>query len=1160
MSNALPTISAEEFRCICKELNTDVYANKPQTFCEVAARMFTYYGEQLQIPEKGAAFYDVIGSDLLLSEILSERFETVLESEQSLNDWMMKTVVQMLKERPAGKEDDTAKESISANAGEAEQHQATNDKPSANQTADMLSRAKLPTLAEVMKRQSAPPPKPKSSGGNPLDAILGKREDQPAATETQDPAKMREALKTLVNRTNAMRDQLLKTIFGQDHAVNAFVEGYFQAELLAAADHSRRKPKATYLFAGPPGVGKTFLAEQSAGILGLPFLRMDMSEYSDRNASVEFIGSDDVYKGAKSGNVTSFVKENPQCVILFDEVEKAHISIIHLFLQMLDAGILRDSKTDEEISFRDAILIFTTNAGKQLYESAATANLAGISRKTVLNALRKDIDPTTGNPFFPAAICSRFATGNVVMFNHMESSYLLKIISKEFKRQREIISEAYDIGLCFDDSVLTALLLAEGGNVDARTMSSRSATFLQRELYELFMLLCSRERNYSLEQVKSIRFDMDLEGCDSEIEALFEPVEQSKVLLLSPDRADVLNADDALVELVRCTTAKEAEAVLEKQSISFVVIDWNIESRANSEYLHIEDMDSQARSLFRYLKQTMPAMPVYVLENAECPLRYEERVSLTEDGVRCIFSMLPCDTVLEISEIAVALHRNEKVMKLASSNQIVTFETAQSISKNGEEAIITLFDFSIRRSVDAEDTGQILSDVSRPTQRFADVIGAEDAKAELQYFVDYLKNPTKLAQMGMRQPRGVLLYGPPGTGKTLLAKAMAGESDVTFINADGAQFLKRYVGEGPEAVKSLFAKARKYAPTILFIDEIDAVATNRDSGNGRENTADILNALLTEMDGFSNYKGKPVFVLAATNAALEPGKSKRTIDAALARRFDRKIYVERPGKQERILYLQRLNEADNPLQLSAALIDNIAVRSTGMSLAELENIIELSYRNAVRAGSATVSDAIFEEAFESFHNGKEKAWNIETRERVARHEAGHALLCWHNGEMPSYLTIVARGDHGGYMQQGDSEDKGIYTVRDLRGLIRVALGGRAAELVYYGDEGYSSGASNDLEQATSYARRMLCYYGMDPSFGLAVLSPEQLTGPQSAQLYDKINSVLVEELENSRRIIQDEKERFERLVSALLERDYLVGAELSELLGAVPGSVVVAAN
>jgi len=1137
MSNALAAITAEEFQQILAEIADRNNTEHPKTFLEVARRFFAYYGEQLEVSQHTGSYYAEQGGALLLKAYWAGDAKAITASAESLNEWVMEQVVDLLKNRPVPEEE---------------------EKKPASKTAEMLSRSKLPTLAEVMQRQAAKTKPKAASSDDPLAAILGKHKSgqtqEQESTQPADPTEMRSGLKTLVERTNTMRDLLLRNIFGQDHAVNLFAEGYFRAELLAAADESRRKPKATYLFAGPPGVGKTYLAEQSAAFLELPFLRMDMSEYSDRNASVEFIGSDDVYKGAKSGNLTSFVKKNPRCVILFDEVEKAHISIIHLFLQMLDAGILRDSNTDEEISFRDAILIFTTNAGKQLYESAETANLSGISRKAVLNALLRDVDPSTGNPFFPAAICSRFATGNVVMFNHMETNHLLSIVRKEFTRQEEIISKAYGMELTVTDPVLTALLLSEGGNADARTMSSRSAAFLQRELYELFLVLCSEGVDYSMEQVERISFDVVTEGCDSEITSLFEPAEPAKVLFLSPDRAEQFVADSDQVQLLPCTDAASAVAMLEQQEIAFVVIDWNSSNSAESPYLHIEDVDSQARELFRHLKLHLPQLPVYVLEHASYPLRYEERVSLTENGVRGILTAGPDDTVLEVSDIAVVMHRNEKVMKLASASQIVTFETAQSMSADGKEAHISLFDFAVRRSVDAEDAGQILSDISRPTQRFADVIGAEDAKAELQYFVDYLKNPAKLSRMGLRQPRGVLLYGPPGTGKTLLAKAMAGESNVTFINADGSQFLKKYVGEGPEAVKSLFAKARKYAPTILFIDEIDAIATNRDAGGNGHQNAEILNALLTEMDGFRKYQGKPVFVLAATNAAMDGESGGRTIDAALTRRFDRKIYVERPGKQERILYLQRMNEKNNPLALSADLIDNLAVRSTGMSLAELENIVELSYRNAVRAGSDTVTDAIFEDAFESFQNGKEKSWNLDTRQRVARHEAGHALLCWHSGQMPSYLTIVARGDHGGYMQHGDSEDKGIYTANELRGLIRTSLGGRAAELVYYGEEGNSSGASGDLEHATSYARRMLCNYGMDAEFGLAVVSREDLKGAQGVLLREKINAMLAEELKTAQDIIVREKTRFEALVNALLDRDYLAGPELAVVLGEVPAA------
>jgi ATP-dependent Clp protease ATP-binding subunit ClpA len=225
---------------------------------------------------------------------------------------------------------------------------------------------------------------------------------------------------SLTARAKEMQRALLDKVVGQYHAVSTVVSGYFRSSLTALTDEDRKVP-ATFLFAGAPGVGKTFLAQTFADHLGLPFERFDMSEYADQDGAMEFCGSDRVYTGSKSGNFTSFVSKNPRCVVLFDEIEKAHISVIHLFLQMLDAGRIRDSHTDCEISLKDTVLIFTTNAGRQLYEGRECTDLSLVPRRVILRALEKDVDPSTGNPYFPAAICSRFATGNVVLFNKMSA-------------------------------------------------------------------------------------------------------------------------------------------------------------------------------------------------------------------------------------------------------------------------------------------------------------------------------------------------------------------------------------------------------------------------------------------------------------------------------------------------------------------------------------------------------------------------------------------------------------------------------------------------------------------------------------------------------------------------------------------------------------------
>ena len=451
-------------------------------------------------------------------------------------------------------------------------------------------------------------------------------------------------------------------------------------------------------------------------------------------------------------------------------------------------------------------------------------------------------------------------------------------------------------------------------------------------------------------------------------------------------------------------------------------------------------------------------------------------------------------------------------------------------------------DFKLKTAVEANDSKNILSNVSKPDVKFDKVIGAEDAKQELEYFVEYLKNPKKYVGTGVKVPKGVLLYGPPGTGKTMLAKAMAGESDLTFICAEGNQFLKSTVGAGSEAIHSLFRTARKYAPAILFIDEIDAIAKER---TGTGNAEDTLTALLTEMDGFKNQTAKPVFVLAATNFDIEAG-SKKSLDPALMRRFDRRIYVDLPNRNERIEYMSLKLKSNSAFNISDELLENLGIRSTGMSLADLESVFELSLRMVIRSKKTEVTDDVLEEAFETFTNGEKKHWNHDTLLRVARHESGHALICYESGETPSYITVVPRGDHGGYMQHNTDEGKHIFTKNELLTKIRTALGGRAAEIVYYGkDEGVSTGASGDLLTATSLARHMVELYGMDDDYGLtAFLSQNEA----SQEMRACINKILVDEMNNAIKIIEANKKYIDKLSSTLINKNHLSSNEINNIL------------
>ncbi len=971
------------------------------------------------------------------------------------------------------------------------------------------------------------------------------------------PKSVKADMSSLVADVKRITSELQNSVYGQDNAINMFVTGYFQASMLSMIDKSRKRPRAMFLFAGPPGVGKTFLAEKAAEALKLPFMRFDMSEYSDKEANIEFCGSDKVYKNGKAGNVTSFVADNPKCVLLFDEIEKANICVIHLFLQMLDAGRLRDNYTDKEVSFSDAIIILTTNAGKQLYEESESGDFSAVSRKVIVKALQKDINPETGAPFFPGAICSRFASGNVVMFNHIGAHNLRSIAKKEIERHASNLEKETGISLQIDERVYTALLFSEGSSADARTIRGRAETFFNDELYELLRLIASDKVKTSIDNIEKIRISIDLSHASIDISELFASEDKTKVLVFADEETISFCTDKApSIEFVGAQDVKTAIKAIKSQDIGFVLLDMKCDARtASLAYLNIEDVESPARDFFKFLREQRKDLPVYLIEERGAILTEEERISFMRQGVRGVLRVTrgKDSFATQLGTIALNLHQQASMVKLARENKLISFETAQTISKNGKNAEIKLFDFMKSVAVDSEDAKNVLSSVSMPNVHFEDVIGAGDAKKELTYFVEYLKNPNKYMGTGVKAPKGVILYGPPGTGKTMLAKAMACEAGVTFIAAEGNQFLKKFVGEGSEKVHELFKTARKYAPSILFIDEIDAIAKERRGGAyAGSNGEETLTAFLTEMDGFVNDPSRPVFVLAATNFDVEPGGAK-SLDPALMRRFDRRVCIDLPNKDDRIRFLKMKIEKNHALDISEWQIENISMRSTGMSLAGLDSVVELALRSAIRENSTVVTDSILEEAFETFNGGEVKKWDVSQLERVARHEAGHALLCWLSGETPSYLTIVARGNHGGYMQHAKQEGKAIYTKDELLSHIRTALGGRAAEIVYYGErDGISTGASGDLESATNVARQIVCTYGMDDEFGLAVLNATSMSDEARAS----VNRILRGQMDEAIRLISENKDKIDSLVEELMAKNHLNGAEIEHAITKEAGAEV----
>ncbi len=375
---------------------------------------------------------------------------------------------------------------------------------------------------------------------------------------------------------------------------------------------------------------------------------------------------------------------------------------------------------------------------------------------------------------------------------------------------------------------------------------------------------------------------------------------------------------------------------------------------------------------------------------------------------------------------------------------------------------------------------------------FGDVAGIEGAKLELTEVVDFLKNPDRFTAVGAKIPKGVLLVGPPGTGKTLLAKAVAGEASVPFFSISGSEFVEMFVGVGASRVRDLFEQAKKNAPCIVFIDEIDAVGRQRGAGlgGGNDEREQTLNQLLTEMDGFEGNSG--IIIVAATNRP-------DVLDSALMRpgRFDRQVTVDRPDYSGR---LQILNVHAKSKTLSKAVdLDQVARRTPGFTGADLANLLNEAAILAARRELTEVSNDEVSDAIERIMVGPEKKDSVISEKRkklVAYHEAGHAVV---GAVMPDYdpvqkISIIPRGGAGGLTFFTPSEERmesGLYSRSYLQNQMAVALGGRVAEEIIYGEDEVTTGASNDLKQVASVARQMITKFGMSDKLGPVALGRSQ---------------------------------------------------------------------
>ncbi len=447
----------------------------------------------------------------------------------------------------------------------------------------------------------------------------------------------------------------------------------------------------------------------------------------------------------------------------------------------------------------------------------------------------------------------------------------------------------------------------------------------------------------------------------------------------------------------------------------------------------------------------------------------------------------------------------------------------------------------------------------KPKVTLDHVAGMEEVKEEVKEIIEYLKDPVKFQRLGGRPPKGVLLYGEPGVGKTLLAKAIAGEAHVPFISVSGSDFVEMFVGVGAARVRDLFDTAKRHAPCIIFIDEIDAVGRSRGAvnlGGGHDEREQTLNQLLVEMDGFDTSEG--IIVIAATNRP-------DILDPALLRpgRFDRQIYIPRPDVRGRYEIL-KVHAKDKKLAPNVDL-ELVARATPGFTGADLENVLNEAALLAARKGKDYIEMEDIEEAIDRVTMGLERKGMVispKEKEKIAYHEAGHAImsLMVPGSDALHKVSIIPRGMALGVTQQLPIDDKHIYDKEDLMGKILTLMGGRAAEEVFYGKEGITTGAENDLQRATELAYRMVSMWGMSERVGpLAVrktvnpflggmTTSVDISEDLRREIDQEVKRILTWAYEETKRTIETYKEPLKAVVKKLLEKETISCEEFVEVL------------
>ena len=957
---------------------------------------------------------------------------------------------------------------------------------------------------------------------------------------------------------------LFKAVLGQEVAVDMLTDAYFSQTLRWDAS----APRGMFTFIGPPGVGKTLLAESFAAAVAkieskaVAFKRFDMSGYAHRHDFIQLFGTETFWMGNQPGALTSFVKENPSAVLLFDEIEKAHPTVIQSLLPVLDSGKALDKNLKEIVSFSGCWLLFTTNLGRELWNTPQGLGIlrGGTDSKDLAwDLLAKARPPDRGEGDVPALspeFVSRLAKGGAVLFKPLGTESLQAIVNRAVEEEFLKIYGSHGLKtpeVKLDPSACRLFLLSQGPRIDARRAASQGA--------EWALSILDEARACAPDPPPAKFPQTVLFRCEPKAQAYLDKklgAHRPNVLLMDDDDYLVSGlqqiADSFGGTFRRISRTQDVELGLGQRLPDVVLLDMSIDERPAS------FRADSGLAFLALLRERLPHVPVYLFsENPDrrgMAFRSVIMGVLKQGWARDFF---PCyykkgqpkslEPFFEQVRMAVDHWRFDALMR-DHQRANVTVNAGFRCSMKRKEIL------RVDMALPLETRAPSLPDILKgnfyqgiPQERFDDLIGIARAKDRLRSVLDWLKDPTLLGRFGLRPPRGYLLSGPPGTGKTMLAKALAGEARLPFLAVSASDLSNRLAGETERLISELFEQADRYAPSIIFVDEIDALGADRGTSSGKGGRAP-LSQLLVCMDGVQS-PSRPVFVLGATNDA-------DSLDRALCRpgRFDEVIKTDMPNQEARKAFFERRLKSlpwEGPCDIA-----QLALSAWLCTPAELDRMIRETAYMLAKEGRAAFTQADLLKMIHFVQYGAsspDQTRSEEQKRNTAWHEAGHAVVT--RFLLPfrrlDYLTIIP-SDRGytGLSASVMEEENRHSTAKEILSYMAVSMGGRAAEMKLRGGlEGVNSGCSSDLARAANRAYEAITSLGLDPEFGPVGLSglPSSAQGNFQSKAADRVRLWTEEAEKAAKKILDEHADKLEALAEALLKAETMDAEAIEKVLG-----------